>query len=128
MNTTKGLYALNARLFSDEIPPFIFIGIGEGKKIVSDQDEHLDKEFLDSGMQRKRANVVVNPDGSVTLSAEFPCNKTAVISELGVFNENVGGTMLRRILVGPFNVKVGTMYQPSITLKLPEITDSTEEV
>jgi hypothetical protein len=120
MLTLAGLKAMNARLVSDDVKPFIFIGIGEGDKPESDDDMCLSKELKDFGMQRRQANIEIDDDGSVTLQAEFNCTSKASIKEIGLFNELNGGVMLTRSLVGAFEVGIGTQFVPKIKLDIQD--------
>ncbi|MFA5130778.1 MAG: hypothetical protein WC477_07775 [Patescibacteria group bacterium] len=120
MYTRQGLRAIASRYVSNECDPFVFLGIGEGDKGLSDQDTILEKEIRGDGMQRVQAEIGEDVDGHITLSAKFVCMRPAVIREIAVFNALNGGVMLKRQLIGPYTVALGTEYTARFILNDPE--------
>lgn len=119
MLTKKGIEMLLKRAVDDSVSPFIFLSIGSGEKQVSDQDVQMDKEYIKNGMQRILAEIRIDEEtGHLFLKGVWTALEKLTITEIGCWNEMVGGTLLARDLIGPITTGVGMQLDLGMEISL----------
>ena len=111
--TTAGWNALAARTAADTVAPFFYMAVG-----TNDAAESVDQTALGAEVYRAVATAVQGGTGQehimnysltvtgANLGVPSP-NTTVTISEVGIFNAAVRGTMLARFVLQPYQFYSG---------------------